>query len=743
MGITVDSELGITVGNLSNLKTLELDGIETEIASLESLTECSSLKELTLKNITLNNLNGLDNLALLNFLYLKNCNIGNYNALESCYNLKYLYFLMDSGLSETISNANVLALGNSLSNASHLGKLEYFGIFGSQIESISPDWGVGLSQNSFCNWSGGISNNVTDLSPLRNFNDVIKKSVKYCYFFNDGIASVDFLSGFDNLCEVVVAMNPNLTTLSGLENKSNLTNLSACRCGLTSISSLIGSSSLKWCCIQRNKIASLDGLEDSKTLLYLVADNNMLTDIDVLEDCCTSLYLLQLNANVSLTKISAISNCGKVKRIYLAGNENMDTEEIPLIVPIINNCGSYYSIPSKFLLYLDGATSYDFKDFRLTDSSVEINAMKNKTDVKRLRLADNSDLSNDKLNEVLSTMTGLEFLSLTNLGNLTSIDFIKKVPNLIELDLRGTSVTSNTDITLLNAYGTKLKNLLIDNDDIVVKDIEPTFVNVISNFESTYIDSWLNQSYEYLRGVICQSPEYDFSALTELTSWKCYQLSFPSTDVFFDFSNCSKMKSVRVYGSPRIKLPESIESVFCGNGLPELDLGLCKNLVSLVGSNCDGSSLRSAAVSLPGDNNLVTFSSYNCSNSWSDLNFLGEFDTNSLRTLNVYGWERHTNGLADLTGLQFASGLTHVEFHYSSVSSLSGIQYLTNLEAIYVYGTFNKISDISLISNLTKLKTVHFGNQNISKIPELRKLKNAGCTIINIADNNFSTSFSL
>ena len=139
----------------------------------------------------------------------------------------------------------------------------------------------------------------------------------------------------------------------------------------------------------------------------------------------------------------------------------------------------------------------------LTDDSDEINALKGRTNVTRLNLSGNENLSNEKLQEILSTMTGLKALSLNGCTNLSSIDFIGqgKVTELMELDLRNTN-PSLTDLSNLNDYATNLKTLILSNTNTDMSKMQTTINQVSESYTNEINDSWINKNYWTARGLI-------------------------------------------------------------------------------------------------------------------------------------------------------------------------------------------------------------------------------------------------
>jgi Tfp pilus assembly protein PilE len=741
IGVDVDESIGITSGNLSSLKTLTLDGQTSNITSLTALSEVTGLQELTLKNLTLNNLDGLESLSVLNYVYFYNCNIKDYTQLASVYKLKYLYFHFVNTMSESVTNNQIIALGEAFKNATGITDLQYLGFYGVNLNTSMtyPWWNTTDSGGFYNTYTSSTRSNLSDISGLANFSDNIKKSVKYLYLNNNKIVSISSLSGFTNITQIWTLCNSPLTSLSGLENHTSLTHIASQSCGLTDLQGLNGTTKLYILSVQGNSnLKSLSGIEKNTGLYSLLAYNCNFTDVTALSEI-KDLQILYLNGNSNLQSVSAIASCTNLKRLYLANNNNMVVSEVALLSDIINKCGLNYSLPTKYLSAMTTLTSYDYANFGLTDTSTEFQTLKGRTNVTRLRISGNKALSNSAINDVLKTMTGLKYLSLTDLTNLTSIEFIKNLPNLIELDLRGTNVTSSTDIALLNTYGTKLVTLLINNSNIKIEDIEDTLITINKNFNANSLDSWISNSTGGARGAICLA-NYDFSKITKLTTWRVGQLN-ANGSYYFDLSNCTNLTYFYCYSNNKVKLPSSTTTVFSGNGTPTIDLSLCNKLTKYSAENTKAASVEAAITSLPDNNVLNNLYTYISSSSYTTLDFLGNFNASNLKTLTMIGYGQYSSGLKDIKGLQYAPNITSLDIHYTSVSSLDGIQYLKNLESLYAYTQFSKISDISYLSELTKLKTVNLAGNKISSIPDLSKLTQL--TTLNLSTNYISDLKSL
>ena len=99
-----------------------------------------------------------------------------------------------------------------------------------------------------------------------------------------------------------------------------------------------------------------------------------------------------------------------------------------------------------------------------------------------------------------------------------------------------------------------------------------------------------------------------------------------------------------------------------------------------------------------------------------------------LRTL-----RSHDKRVHDLTGLQLATSLAHLELDNSRVSDISPLRGLTNLNFLEVGGDF---SDLSPLAGLTNLRELSIGGNNISDIMPVSGLVNLN--ELNIGGTNIS-----
>ncbi len=766
IGIEVGEE-GITVGDIVSLKDFELDGSKYNITSLSALSELTSLQTLTLKNVNVSNLDGLESCSLLYYIYLKDSKIGDYSKLGTVLDLKYLYIYLSSNINEADANAQITNLGNGLANATNLNELEYFGISGiTDLIEINYDFtldGTGFSKYTYTN---GLRGNLTDISGLSKFAQNIKSSIKYMYLNNNKISSIEALEGFTNIYELDLMCNSTLSNLKGLENHSSIVYLMAHRCNLTDISGLQGMTGLKYLAVHNNSnLVNLNGVESSMNLDTMLAYSCNITDITALVNH-TNLKYLSLYSNVNLENVITLGTLTGLNNLYLANNEKMIGIEVrdALADPtthILQNCGGNYSIPSKYNIYFATLTSYDYSNMNLTDDSDEINALKGRTNVTRLNLSGNAQLSNEKLQEILSTMTGLKALSLKGL-QLENLDFMNNVTGLVELDIRNCNNISS-DLNILNAKGTNLKTFVTNNNNIDLTKIQIAINNISSQSDENIEESWIHYASWACRGFITIGEGFNFEDCTDITNYKC--IGSHIGDIrsgIVDLSNSKIIKIIiRNEGSRKYILPSTINEAIIRDGF-NVDLSLCIDLTTLEFNAINEEETEKILVTLPQNNNLKTLISVRYRG--DNLNFLSSFNTSKLIKLSITG-NTSNNPLdsserayiTSLKGIENAPNLTNVDFRATRLKDISDIKSCTKLTSVSIWdnpalqslngleactelkilnGYNSSIGNIEELSNCTKLETINLYNNKISSISALSNLKNISTLTLN--DNNIS-----
>ena len=746
VGVTV-GENGVTVGDASKLKNIELDGSKHNITSISGLSELSSLKTVTLSNLNLNDLDGLQNCTLLYYVYFKNCKVNDYSKLATVLDLQYLYLYLPPSMSEANANAQVTNLGNGLANATELNKLEYFGISGTtDMMDGKYYYNLGGELDKYTYYSEA-SSQLTTIKGLDKFPVNIKQKIKYMYLNNNSFNDISVLQEYTNVYILDIMGNSNLTNLDGLE-QHNIVYLTAQNCKLNNIEGLLGNTKLKYISLKENsQLTSLKGLDDSLELYLLTAYSCDFRDITALNNH-TKLNYLDLSTNINLKNILTLGTCTGLKRLYLADNVNMIGTEVrdALANPtthILQNCGSNYTIPSKYNMYFTTLTAYDYSNLGLTDDSDEINALKNKTNVVTLNLSGNSNLSNGKLQEILSTMTGLKALSLNGCRGLETIEFIGngKVTNLVELDLRDTS-SSLVDLSNLNDYGTKLQTLIINNSNIDMSKIQIT-INRVSNASLDYIKECISgKSYWQARGILIDGnlSNYSFKNCNEITKIATYEtiLDNGNNNISgkLDLTMCNSLIEYCSWTkNMNVKLPSSLEK-FSGRKNLVADLSLCNKLKYYYRLSPYQNGIINDFKTLNPSAKLEKIELYK--DGLSDLSFLEYIDTSKLTEIKINGNDSsyQPSTIKNLDGIENAKNLTILTIDGSNnFIDTSAISKCTNLNSITISDCPN-LEKVSGLQDLSKVTTLKLYNCKIGKIEGINNLVNV--ETLNLSNNKIS-----
>ena len=785
-GVTV-GENGITYGNVSTLKEVTIDGSKYQnITSLQGLSELTSLRKLILKDLKIEDINEVASCTLLSYIKFQNCTVKNYTGLASSIGLEYLY------LYNPTSNTEVENLSNALTD-SNLSKLQYFGIFGYEPEQYMYGNPTGMYTNT-----NASSSNITDISSLSKISSNTKNAIKYIYLNNNKITNIESLKDFTNINLIYLMCNPNLANLNGLENHTNIEYIYSHNCGIEDITGLTGCNNIVNLTLQYNKITSFAGLENANAINLLYVYNNKLIDISALNKKST-LNQLDLKNNIDLIEIKSIETLSNLKYLYLAGNINMNVADVQSIEKIINQC-SDYTIPDKYLKYFSTATQYDYTNSGLTDYSEEILALKNRTNVTYLRLYGNSDLGKSRLgslikqgdlstteldiitknlslsdaeknivnlwknysdtqiknmtdndiiskeNEndiyiryVLSTMTGLEQLSIAENKNITDIDFINKVTKLIILDLRNTEVTN---LSILETNALSLETLAITNPKINMQNIQNTISRLGKNPDrmdnNIIVNS--NSHWGYATGLLlCNSGfENSLKNCEKITAIRIYGQNAGVVGQNIDLSNCKSITNMTLSESKsKWILPINLNNLtFSGKG------------TSFDASNCISLSKLSISQFNVDNNFFDTFKNspikiIAMSRTNVEMNELTKLISaySSLTELSIKNdnWGYYSGGYNKLTGdcnslINFKNLKNLSIYYYYNKDIIKGISKLTSLEKLDL--NTNNIGDISELANLTNLKELTLHSNNISDLSALSNLRNL--TYLHLYANSIS-----
>ena len=772
------SDDGITYGNVLALKELTIDGSKYKnISNLNGISEFISIKKLILKDLTLTDLNEIESLILLSHIEFQNCTIQNYSGLAGSIELEKLY------LYNPPSNIEVEKLSKGLSS-SNLKKLTYFGIYGYEPYkyTVGNSDGVYGSREEY--------SNITDISSLNEISDTTKNSIKNIYLNNNKIYNISSLKDFKNLNLIYLMCNPNLESLNGLEEHGNLHFVYAQNCNLKDLTGLNDCGSVEILSVANNKLINLSGIENLSNLNLFYANNNDLNDISALAEK-ENLQSLNLKDNSNLINITPIIDMKSLQYLYLIGNNNMDVNDIQKIENILSNCIAY-SIPDKYLKYFLSVTQYDYTNSGLNDYSEEIQALKNRSNVTYLRLAGNTELGKSRLGflikqgklsidelekiqenltltnaesnildiwknytelqiknmsdsdistqesendiyirYIISTMTGLEKLSILGNKNITSIDFVNKVTNLIQLDLRNTVIT---DLSKLESNALNLDTLAISNPKIDMKKIQATISRLGMDINRNEMNIITNNKthWGWATGLVLSATGFQksFKGCDKITSIRIFAQNAGFCSQTIDLLDCESLSNVWFSCAySNWILPSSLISINI-QSYEKMDATKCVNLTNLYFQQ---SSINSGTLDTFVNSPLQEISMFRCSVQLSELQKLkGAY--NSLTKLNIsnddYGYNagyRIDGNCNLLSNFHNLKSLTIYKYNNSDI--INGISKIVSLEDLNLSG--NNIGNINELTDLNNLTTLRLVANNISDITALSNLKNLSYVMLN------------
>ena len=552
--INHESSEGVSVSEARSVSELTIDE-NTGINNLQELYKLPNLEKITIKNLKNNELNlqGIENAVKLKYLCLYNCNLSDYNVISKLTNLNYLYLYKSN-------DEEVNKICDAMKNTDYT-NLKYLGIFG--------DSNVKESSGSYWYGSGNTEqSDVTSIDGLNKLTDQTKKAVNYLYLNNNKLTSLNSLSEFVNVENLLVNGNL-LTSVLGIENMKNLYLLS----------------------VQVNKnlndISAIANLKELKTFVSFSTD---LQSIQSLANS-TKMSYINLQSNSKILDISPIANMNNLSDVYLAGCNNMTTDSVKSIRYAYNRVSVYSkSIDSKYIPYLETEDTKNLTSNDLTDTILD-EKIANMTDITKLNLNYNTNLANTSFNSlssetqtkiltklgnndssktndayfryVLSTLENMEYLTIRNISNLKNIDFVKYMPNLRELDLRGTGVTDLSILeTLKNSNGNnkleKLSVLIINNENIDLTKIQNVIQSLYDKGSGAYWSYAGDRNVSGLRignGKLLTS----LGKCSNITRLKLSFVDDVSTNTFFDLSGMKSLRSYcGIFATYTVKLPYTV-----------------------------------------------------------------------------------------------------------------------------------------------------------------------------------------
>ena len=678
--ITGNDDEAVTLAKIKSVKKLTIDNT-SQMNSLKDLYNLVSLEELILKDITLDNLSGIENTSQLNYIEFNNVSVGNYNSLSKVNKLKYLYFI-------NTNNDEINKLVDGIKNVDYK-SLRYFGIYQ--------------------------SSKITNIDCIKNWTNTTKSGITNLYLNNNNLTDLSCLTDFSGVLELRVNNNAELPTLKGIENMKSLTKLYANNCNLG-----------------KNEIYDITKLNNGKN-----SNEDALSFINT-----DKLSYIDLRYNSNLKWIEYIKD-RPLTYLYLAGCNSMITDSVKEIKDTFLKISvSTRDIDNKYNVLFNTASRLNYDSSNLSNKSTEFENLYNNKDIKALNLSNNTnlketglDVTEKSLSETLATCTNLEVLYLKNITSLTNLDFVKSLTNLKELDLRGCS--NLNDLSALDTYNINLVTLRIDNSNINLTKIQKTISKLEEyNSDLTFESAIWSNSGLYISNVELFKKLAECTEITNLVihgylNYNYYKL---------DLSKCKKLKIINsYYAKICFKVPENVTYMKLGDesSTTASDLTEATNLkniviqiesnISIINnwnkqlSNC--LSLENMTITrVRGNGDCTNFNLLKNCTKLKSIKIATE-DSNYICTGNLSGFgqikslenlEIYRMNFKNMTDFSNLINLKNLACTNAGISDISELRRLENLETLNL--TDNAISNVEALKNLNKLNSLNLSNNCIYDI---------------------------
>ena len=405
---------------------------DSSVDSLEDLVFFPNLEKLTLRYLTLDNLEGIENCTKLKiFQKMWKTNIKDYSKLGYLNNLTEVY--LNQGKTEDFNN-----VVNSLEKCSNLTLID--------IED--------------CPW-------IKDLSPIKKLKNITKLRINRV-----DISDLREIEELTNLTSLTLQGNINLKSINGIEKLINLENLEISTNNVENIENISKLKKLKTLNLRNNNILDITPLSANTELISLdlrgninidenrnnytgerfvklnkigeILDKNgtIYLDIDKLK-LFTNYKILDLS-NQNLTTLEPIEGLTELTSLNLSSNKlTLEDENSQNILASMNNLKTLY-VNNNEITNLSCIS--DFKNLKYLYANGNSNTFKMK-DIENL-IPNLLGLTVSKT--TLNTINECEINNITSLyisySNITQLPDLSKFTKLKNLDIRGNSIENPEEI---------------------------------------------------------------------------------------------------------------------------------------------------------------------------------------------------------------------------------------------------------------------------------------------------------
>ena len=441
---------------------------------------------------------------------------------------------------------------------------------------------------------------------------------------------------------------------------------------------------------------------DMESLTTLYADRADISDLTGLE-AAINLTELRLDAN-NISDISALSGLANLTRLRLSHNPISDLSVLSRLTNLTRLMLSHNSLSD--LSVLSGLTNLTHLGLRRNAIS-DISAVSGLTNLTHLWLHDNS-ISD------ISAVSGLTNLTLLWLGDntISDISLVSGLTNLTELVLRQNTIS---DISLVSGL-TNLTKLELGK-------------NTISNISA------LSGLINLTRLTLNYNSLVDISAVSGLTNLTWLELQGNRISDLSAVSGLTKLTLLGLWDNTISDLSPLISTGLGRGDMVDVD----ENPLNAVSLNTHILTLQSRGVNVR-INKPVNIPNRNLRAKIKAAlgKAAGETITRTDMAM-LTMLKAFKANISNLTGLEYATNLTHLYLEDNRISNLSALSGLTNLLVLHLNN--NNISDLSALSGLTNLTELELQGNHISDVSVLLRLTNL--TLLWLNANNISDISSL
>ena len=420
------------------------------------------------------------------------------------------------------------------------------------------------------------------------------------------------------------------------------------------------------------------------------------------------------------------------------GGGGGDGDNLPHLkseVPSITIAGQTYSTDERRLeLDGQGLTDADIQDLKymvnLTRLTLSNNNITDLTPLQDLTLLQDLRLSGNDITDVspLAGITSLQYIDLRDNVNLTDLSPLSGLTNMTEFNFYGTSVqdisfmkdwtkmeylevscVGETDLSVLSGL-TNVKNINFNGTGNVITDL--SFMTNMTKLQEAYIGGQFE--------VLDLTP---LTNLTNLTTLQIYRNGSSNTaggvTHLEALSGLTKLTELRLLEiGDEVTTLDPLENLtklrtlnlnhYSGNYYALEDISALANLTELTELRLDIGDVKD----LSPLTNLTKLQSLNISGNFTtdDLSFL--HGMTDLRELRINPYNNGALYLDDLTDLQNLTKLQTLNMKVDGLGSLRGLENLTGLRELRMYGSDATYTDVDPLAGLTELQSLQLPNRD-------------------------------